>query len=192
MIYTDLASLRRALTREIDRQLNPIYEDLALQAHREALDALIEHIKNHPVSQELEEKEKLYGLFGFEYPQDPVKELIDYLENNVKVHVYGPVINGNVRINISFPTKDDFRANGRFSLKWEAGKSWVEAVELGIPNWGQFLPEEGIDASRSTQGIQVKGQVNSFSYTPHSDYLSRGLRIYREIFTKGVRRRRLR
>lgn len=194
MIYKDLSGLRRALTREIDRQLDPIYERLAREAHDEAIAALINHIEFHKVSQEFNEKGDLYGLFGFEYPQDPVQELIDYLRDVMKVRVYGPVVNGNVRIAVNFPTKEDFRQTGRFALKWEAGKSWIEAVEFGIPNWGQFLPKKGLDQdiSRSTQGIQVKGNVNAVPYTPHTDYLSTGIRIYREIFTAGIRRRRLR
>lgn len=192
MVHTNLASLRRALTRQIDRQLDPIYELSAKSAHEEAMVVLISHIRNHRVSREFDKQSKLYGFFGFEYPKDPVSELIDYLEEIMEVRVYGPVINGNARIHVNFPTKEDFRRNGLFSLKWEAGKSWVEAVELGIPNFGQFLPKLGIDKSRSTQGIQVEGEVNSFVYEPSKDYLSEGIRKYREIFVKAVKRKRIR
>ena len=69
----------------------------------------------------------------------------------------------------SIPSKESISSVSR--MPWESGRSWVFAVERGISGLGHYIYRRFVAASRSGQGIQVKGKASGMVYRPIS-YMS--------------------
>jgi len=143
----------------------------------------LREIRQHPVSQELENWTapsaflkgspygSLFGFLGFPASYRPVDDLVTYLEQVVKfVPVKTISLLGNATLDYVRPSEDDL--SNRFSLYWHKGRSWIDAIEHGVSNLGNFLATNFAKNSVSTQGIQVDYAVHTGATFNGTEYLT--------------------
>lgn len=178
----DIKTINTRLARTISRQLNIRNRERLLTQFEIAKETLLSKVASHPVSLELNSEGLMFGFFGFLAGDDPVSDLISFLDSFISINYIGSN-NLKSRVIVTLPAKQDLRDQG-LSLTWEPGKSWVEAVETGIDNYARFLPIE--NQGRSEVGIQAKGDVGKYIYRPRP-YLSEILREFRTDLVRFIR-----
>lgn len=152
------------------------------------LPVLLQEFDNHAVTKEIKAgpnpnvksisgavpEGNLFSFLGFDYgdkPTDAVREVIAE-ETRLATGVRREPSSSKVRFRFSLrlPTQ---RINEVARLPWEAGKSWVNAVQNGIGGFSHYLWKKFIGPrSRSFYGIQAEHSVRDTkdSSTP-VDYL---------------------
>jgi len=146
---------------------------------------LAEKIKNHPVGQELDEGPyaensvaiissadevgNLFSFIGFDSSQNPVDDIIEFLNGFITKLSSAPVtkISGNNMMikyswSIRLPDKSDFDAED--SLQYPDGfqsGSWVVGIEDGIIGIGSYLFDTSRNFSDSRSGSAIQAKTRS-------------------------------
>lgn len=166
--------IRDSLGRFVGKFLKSRAEKIYQSRKRKLLIRLL----RHPISVELREKTSpsrylknvkggstLYGFMGFDIAtqSDPVKDLYDYLEQNIApIYIYKK--NGfAIEVTLKVPTYQEMRAEANLTLEWQGGISWPEALEIGISGIGYFMRPTSKFSGRSTLGFQAKKPIRNES-----------------------------
>lgn len=149
-------------------------EDIVIKNKQELIQKFIEH----PVSQEiadgpeaqnssgtLEGKGNLYSFIGFEYPQKPIEEVAEILDQGIQLDkdskIQGRNLKGQFKFGgnnllfdykIKVPSKEFLEE--KTPLKWEPTKSWLYSIERGISGFTSYIYWK--KAGRSTSGLQAQ------------------------------------
>lgn len=126
--------------------------------------AILNEIKNHPFSKDLEShaqsaylngrKGTLFGFLGFDTGTNPVQELITFLDNFWEVKPVPQFGLRGLTVNIKLkPVKPSDLKNAGLVLPWQPSVAWPYAVESNISNLPFFL---SINKGRSLEGLQLK------------------------------------
>lgn len=175
-IFSKISSFISSKAREIgaaraastfDQSLNDVKTDL------------LNSVKNHTICKELQSLTSpskyipgspgttLFGFLGFYSGTDPVSDLIEYLDQNIKLESTRKykIIGRKVITNIILPSKEDMNSDMSLRLPW-IDVAWPVIVEDGtIAHGGSgagakfFLDTTKSENSRSNLGIQVRGKV---------------------------------
>lgn len=132
----------------------------------------IENVKNHPVTQEIENGPlaanisatlgygNLFSFIGFEESEKPIEKLISFLKRNIKLNKNPKLKSKRNQILYEFtvkvPSLDDIAAVT--PLPWESARSWVVGIERGISGLGNYLfsRTRNFKNSKSGTAIQTK------------------------------------
>lgn len=174
-----------AITRSLDNQ--------ALSVLRGFKSDLISNVRNHGICQELINKDKpsaflhgasgsLFGFLGFEAGDDPVGDLVDYLEKNIYLTGLSEIKNRQGALimfgfGVNIPSEKDMRSEKTLRLPWESGQSWPYGIENGISGLPYFMNKMSKE-SRSKEGFQASKPVRIERFTP-VDFLSPMLAEFR-------------
>jgi hypothetical protein len=100
-------------------------------------------------------KGNLFSFIGFEEGTDPTQPVKQLLKNKINFSVKA-LTNGNFKIEIAAPTKEDLYNIS--PIPWNPGRSWLDGIEKGIAGLGSYVYKES-PSSRSGKGIQTKTTV---------------------------------
>lgn len=191
---------------EVQAQMEALMKKKALQMaedyFEEAKDEFLARYYNHPVSEEIKggiEKQSdilgvagsLYAFIGFEAGDDPIDELYDYFNSNIKLKKNPRYIKSRMvfQFSVNIPSNDDIEAVT--PMPWGTARSWAFAIESGISGLNQYLSIQrlqemgrekiSMDASRSGGGIQVKIPLGAGGFSPQQ-YMSNLLNFLRKQF----------
>ena len=122
----------------------------------------------------------LFSFLGFEGDRNPVEEIVEAMQSlfSFRKSKDSP---GNISFEITYPDIDKLKPFS--SLSWAFGGSWVSGIEMGIPNFAQYLSDEDILNSRSGSGIQAKGVLRGVNFKA-VPYLTPILRKFKERIEK--------
>jgi hypothetical protein len=100
-------------------------------------------------------KGNLFSFIGFESGSDPTQPVKQLLRNKINFSVKA-LTNGNFKIEIAAPTKEDLYNIS--PIPWNPGRSWLDGIEKGIAGLGSYVYKDS-PSSRSGKGIQTKTSV---------------------------------
>ena len=110
----------------------------------------------------------LFSFIGFPAGDRPTEVISRIFEEKIKFKVRRVNKRGRYMVNFHIPSIDEIY--GLTPIPWLAGKSWVQGVETGLSNLGQYVySDSGFGSSSSGTGIQAKNKASgvSFSNTPY-------------------------
>lgn len=175
-----MAKIRvREVLRAIVNQKSPrrVFEEAALdvakQQKRIAMEKMINNIREHKVTQEIEagpesknvsgtlpglDGGNLFSFIGFEKGSQPVDDLISILEQRTRIVKKSKFFSlAGFTTRIVLPTEDEIRQ--ATPLPWEKGLSWALGIERGISGFGAYIYwRRNSPFSRSGAGLQAKDQ----------------------------------
>ncbi len=167
------AAMKAFSKKEVQAQLyNIVHEKFV-----EKKSKLINDFENHPVSKEIKNGEtasnssgtliggngNLFSFLGFFQGTDPVGEVSNYLEKNVKMMKRPEIsIKGNAtyyEFEIRYPDKEELKSVS--PMEWETGRSWLFGIEKGVSGLSHYLYHKYYPphVSNSTTAIQSKYRV---------------------------------
>jgi len=151
----------------LTRRTRPALEDLVYSRFESAKEWLLNAVENHEISKDIESHSTsprlgsstgtLFGFLGFKEGQEPIGELIGFLESHIKLV---PNMSSKGRFfssTVSYPSKDAF-FGGIFKLDWSDG--WPVMIEKGISGLPYYINKES-EESRSQEGVQTKRTIRS-------------------------------
>tara|TARA_B100000131_G_scaffold321438_1_gene372140 strand:+ start:1420 stop:2052 length:633 start_codon:yes stop_codon:yes gene_type:complete len=163
----------RAMTQKIRGFVGPQIE--------KKQDLLVKQFEAHPITIEIDAGPtarnssgtlggygNLFSFIGFPSGSDPTAIIKQIFNEKIKFKVSRVNKTGKYKITCFIPTLQEIY--GLTPLPWAAGKSWVDGIEKGMSNVGQFLySSSGFGSSRAGTGIQAKrgGSRVSFQNTPY-------------------------
>lgn len=144
----------------------------AKQYFEEVKKDVLDQVRAHPVSQELENhtnpsaflsgvRGTLFGFMGFQSGSQPVQALISFLDANLK-YTISRRVRGSTKLTIVIPDYADMRSDKTLSLPWDS-LAWPEAIEKGISGLGYYLFKRGGN-SRSGDGVQLRKELRSANF----------------------------
>lgn len=147
-------------------------------------DIMIREFLSHPVTVELQvgknsrnisgtlsgghRNANLFTFIGFEDGHDPIKPILNLLEETRIEYIGAGSKNPSAKYRIHIPTREDiFEVT---PMPWAEGRSWARGIEHGISGLGFFLPKN--KHGRSGGGIQMdqsatKGKGIKFKNRPY-------------------------
>jgi hypothetical protein len=167
------------------------FKELAYEKANEILEEsksqLIDEFENHPVTQELEAGPEaqntsgllggygnLFSFIGFNQGENPVNAVknalskIRALRGGIRTSRSSKgVAEAQVRINV----KEIANISEKTPMPWEAGRSWLFAIERGISGFGQYLYGK-FNSSRSGSGVQASRSIRSGAFV-RTSYFSK-------------------
>jgi len=165
--------IRNKVLRNVRRRVKPELTARAIVFFNTAKMILLQEVASHPVALELANQTKpsaflpsskgsLFSFLGFNAGQDPVGDLISFLDSNINYTISNGTVAGNVvALNISIPSRPEFKSE--LPLSWTSGLSWVDAIEDGVSGLPFFLSKGS--TGRSEDGIQAKGIIGGAEFT---------------------------
>lgn len=179
----------RALELAIDKPLERAFRrramEISQEVFNEAKSELVDEYMEHPVTQEilmgkndpgargsLGTSGNLWGFIGFDEGSDPVGDLLEFLDENVKMNKTPTYHQSRkeYRFTVLIPAPDEIKKVT--PMPWGTSRSWVYAIERGISGLNAFLGKPNISASRSGGGIQTKKPFRSGVRYKARKYLS--------------------
>ena len=120
----------------------------------------------------------LFGFIGFNSGEDPIKPILEILEQ-ISFRESGEA-NIGIVYTVDIPEPDDIFLVT--PMPWATGRSWAKGIESGISGLGRLLNKSNA-SSRSGVAIQVKNKVRGgkFENTP---YISALIKKYKKKFSK--------
>jgi len=110
----------------------------------------------------------LFSFIGFTSGDDPTSVIAQIFSQKIKFKVKRINTQGKYEVRFTLPSVEDIY--GLTPMPWLSGKSWVQGVEKGLTNLGQYLySSTGFGQSRAGTGIQVKNRSSGvkFRNTPY-------------------------
>jgi len=110
----------------------------------------------------------LFSFIGFPAGARPTEVISRIFKEKIKFKVKRAGSKG--RYIVTFFIPDIQEIYGLTPIPWLTGKSWVQGVETGLSNLGQYIySATGLVSSTSGTGIQAKNKASgvSFSNTPY-------------------------
>ena len=199
-----MASFNRvAFDRVISKPLENVSRRLAIpiaqERAQEKKENFILEFLNDPISQELLEgptiegeidgvKGNLYSFLGFPEDYDPIGKLEQFFEDNIYFLKTGTYDSSKKTwtFKMKIPTFQDIKnaTQMNFDDNWAPGRSWVAAIESGIPGLAMYKfsldrEELGKNAySRSGTGVQRKNIIHAGAVYRAQKYMSNLLNLY--------------
>lgn len=167
-----VADFKQAISRRVEPEENVIAQEFFEQRKKD----IINQIKDHPVSQELRShiapspilgggvQASLYGFLGFVAGTKPIDTVLKIVESKMSYTVKKKLFGRGLKIDISFPTNQDFRVP-ELILPWEGGGNFIESLEKGVSGLQYYIKYTRPQA-RSREGIQAKKPVRTKSLGP--------------------------
>lgn len=182
--------LNLQITRQIfaDSLSKPKYIDIAYDLANTKFENdknnLLEAVKEHPVSEELNDGERadnttetldtkgnLFSFIGFDKGTHPVQEVLDILDHFITIRKKRPKADYqkdiiNYDFFVYLPTKEDIYNNT--PMPRGTAKSFVWAIENGIPGVDYYLYSETREfpTSHSGPAIQIDNSLGERNYKP--------------------------
>ena len=124
----------------------------------------------------------LFTFIGFENGSRPTNPIRTVLKRKVRSTSGSVKGNGSVRISVITPSLDEIL--GLTPYPWASGSSWVQGIEKGISNLGNYYynSEGGVTNSRSGKAIQIKR--NSSSSFKTAPYMSKIIEDFKKKLTQ--------
>lgn len=142
---------------------------------------LVSEFETHPVTREIDAGPtapnisgltggygNLFSFIGFENGSRPTQPIRSILKRRIKTTSGSVKTNGSVRISVVLPSLQDVFDSTPYP--WASGSSWVQGIEKGISNLGNYFYDSkgGVTGSRSGKGVQTeKASSSSFKTTPY-------------------------
>jgi len=157
---------------------------------------LLHDFNTHPATREIEAGPELessdvlpnsygnlYSYLGFEdgrNPTMPVREKLEAISVQSRPEIRGETINFKVNI----PTEEELEEIS--FMNWEAGKSWLSAVERGLSGFSSYLFTLSRNVGRSGAGIQTGNNMgrSGGKYFVGTPYLFDMLKKFRSRLNK--------
>jgi hypothetical protein len=156
-----------------------IVEKRADSAKKEFLKAL----EDHPISQEIAAGNDSYNIsdtlggygnlftfLGFNEGEEPIADLIRFLDDNIKVLRAVKRRGDKFEFTVSMPSVDAI--NSRTKLEWIDGRGWAMMVEEGISGLPFYLFLLNRKSGRSGRGVQSTGATQGKGKFKNTRYLS--------------------
>jgi hypothetical protein len=180
---------RRALKKEIPILLKKDIEKIVKKAFQKKKNEMIAEFLNHPVTLEikggvnasnisgtLSGLTNLFSFIGFESSEDPIKPIIDKLQETRVV--FNGFQGNRIVFNAEIPNAEEiFKLT---PLPYMSGRSWAKSIETGLSGLGYYLKRKSTK-SRSGLGIQAQKPVRSVKFK-NTKYISAFLKKYRKEF----------
>lgn len=170
---------------QLTRRIRPSLIQLSLDRFNRAKSELIDGIASHPVSIDLSShsdaspylsgrKGSLFGFMGFRAGTDPVGDLINFLNTNIKYIAGRRTKRVLYRFSVTIPRKEELNIT---PLPW-INAPWPVLIEEGISNLPYFLSK---NAGISREGIQIENVVSNVSFeSPSEGYLTPLIATFRK------------
>ena len=191
-------SLKKDLNREIGKSVsikNKAFQ-VAEQRAKEAKEEMLKNFEASLITKELEAgpentfnfssnlngialgEGSLFGFIGFNENDKPVSLVRAYLQMSGKIKKTPKKIisGGKTFYQYKIDTPNMSELESITPMPWEAGRSWVRAIEKGISGLGYYLLSNS-PKSRSGQGVQASRKLRGAAYMP-SKYMSSIINAY--------------
>lgn len=182
MAYVDIKYFRESVTNS--NSFKGLARGAALQTFNSAMANLRKDFETHPVTTELDTKQgggadsnndsgttssygNLFSFIGFYAGENPVQPLRNILYK-IKLPKSSIITRDNIYTTYSFEINipEDELYEAAPMPDWDGGRSWLTAVEEGIPGLKYYLYREGkiLPGSHSGPAIQIKRQLRAAEY----------------------------
>ncbi len=187
-LYKEIVrSNKPALSKNVKRLVDKEIEKARLESGKE--------FEAHPVTKELDSGPNsanisgltggygnLFTFIGFDGGSRPTQPIRSILRRRIRTTAGSVKNNGSVRIVVVLPSLDDILDSTPYP--WASGSSWVQGIEKGISNLGNYYYDNkgGVTSSRSGKAIQTqRNSSSSFKTTP---YISKIIQDFKKKLTK--------
>jgi len=119
----------------------------------------------------------LFSFIGFSSGSRPTEVISQIFNEKIRFKVKRVDTKGRYKVTFFIPSIDEIY--NLTPIPWLTGKSWVQGIETGLTNLGQYVySAAGFGSSSSGTGIQVKNKASgvSFSSTPYVTKLIEGFK----------------
>ena len=191
-------SLKKNLNREIGKSVgvrNKAFQ-VAEQRAKEAKQEMLRNFEGSLITKELEAgpentanfsgnlngiafgEGSLFGFIGFNENDKPASLVRAYLQMSGKILKTPKKLTSGGRTVYEYKVKvaNMPQLESKTPMPWEAGRSWVRAIEKGISGLGYYLLSNS-PKSRSGQGVQASRKLRGAAYMP-SKYMSSIINAY--------------
>lgn len=184
------ADIQKIIDSQSPKLLKQEFRKTIVQRVNELKRQMITEFLAHPVTQEimagpstsnssgtLSGNGNLFAFIGFEKEADPIKPILDRLEEIIPMFAFD--IDSGSMFTINFPEIQEL-----FELTpmpWAMGRSWAKGIETGISGLGYFMYQTS-GASRSGEGVQVDVKLNKGFRFKNTSYLSPLINKYKKQF----------
>lgn len=168
-----MSAFTRQIKKFTDKFLAKEGEKFSIRQFRQIKNFILDEVRRHPVCVELKNHTNpskfmnglgsrggtLFGLMGFNEGDDPVEELINFL--NQRITRRTKLLTFFFRSKVFFPDLSDMAEVESLQMPWLKGVSWPQAVQDGISglrNFLSFTPDNAPASSRSQEGLQAKNR----------------------------------
>ena len=198
-------SLKKELNREIGKSVgvrNKAFQ-VAEQRAKEAKEEMLRNFEGNLITKELEAgpentvnfsgnlngiafgEGSLFGFIGFNENDKPASLVRAYLNMSGKIRKTPKKLTsgGKIFYQYKVDTPNMSELESVTPMPWEAGRSWVRAIEKGISGLGFYLLSNS-PKSRSGQGVQASKKLRGATYRP-SKYMSSIINSYLKQLQTG-------
>ncbi len=192
------AAVLKKFNRSAGESVNVKKESFKMAEKRaqEAKDEMLKNFEANPITRELEAgpentvnfssnlrglaygEGSLFGFIGFNEGDKPIDLVRAYLEMSGKILKTPKKLTSGGRTVYEYKVKvaNTSQLESMTPMPWEAGRSWVRAIEKGISGLGYYLLSNS-PKSRSGQGVQASKKLRGAAYMP-SKYMSSIINAY--------------
>ena len=169
---------------------------MAEERAQEAREEMLKNFEANPITRELEAGSEntvnfsgnlrgiaygegsLFGFIGFNEGDKPIDLVRAYLQMSGKILKTPKKLTSGGRTIYEYKVKaaSTSQLESMTPMPWEAGRSWVRAIEKGISGLGYYLLSNS-PKSRSGQGVQASRKLRGAAYMP-SKYMSSIINAY--------------
>jgi len=204
MATINFKRIRQQVAQQAGPRIAKITDKILDNRYERAREKLLIEIGEDPISQELtagpnaanfsgtlSREGNLFSFFGFPIGADPVRKLLEYLDQTIKK---GPSkrIRGRkdltFRSYVTIPSLDDIEDSAANKITDQySNEGWIKGVRQGQAGYGQYIFDviRQFRTSRSTTGLQLDGIVQQGSMYPQSAYLSSQITNFKRKLKKG-------
>jgi hypothetical protein len=183
------ADVQRILNSQAPKVLRKDFEAIAFDKFKDLKNQLLLEFNNHLITQEIKlgpngsnisgtlgGQSNLFAFIGFDSSDDPIRPILDILEN-IEIRFVKDIEIGSL-FTVSFPEPSDIFAVT--PMPWASGRSWAKGIEQGISGLG-YLIKDNTSLSRSGAALQSSVKIRSGTYK-NTSYISAILKKYKTQF----------
>jgi hypothetical protein len=183
------ADVQRILNSQAPKVLRKDFETIAFDKFKDLKNQLLLEFNNHLITQEIKlgpngsnisgtlgGQSNLFAFIGFDSSDDPIRPILDILEN-IEIRFVKDIEIGSL-FTVSFPEPSDIFAVT--PMPWASGRSWAKGIEQGISGLG-YLIKDNTSLSRSGAALQSSVKIRSGTYK-NTSYISAILKKYKTQF----------
>jgi hypothetical protein len=181
--------VRNILKAQAPKLLRKNFEDDVTEKFKKLKNELLLEFNNHLITQEIKlgpngtnisgtlgGQSNLFAFIGFDSSDDPIRPILDILEN-IEIRFVKDIEIGSL-FTVSFPEPSDIFAVT--PMPWASGRSWAKGIEQGISGLG-YLIKNNTSLSRSGAALQSSVKIRSSRYK-NTPYISAILKKYKTQF----------
>jgi len=181
--------VRNILKAQAPKLLRKNFEDDVTEKFKKLKNELLLEFNNHLITQEIKlgpngtntsgtlgGQSNLFAFIGFDSSDDPIRPILDILEN-IEIRFVKDIEIGSL-FTVSFPEPSDIFAVT--PMPWASGRSWAKGIEQGISGLG-YLIKNNTSLSRSGAALQSSVKIRSGRYK-NTPYISAILKKYKTQF----------